>query len=351
MSSKSNFRSFDFEQSINHLEFSNSQYFAVMAARTDVTFRQVRSTEVSAVYAIEIAGFPIDEAASIDSLTQRLTLAPQLFLGAYCTSSPSSETDPTSTTTTEELIGYICSTLTPSSTLTHDSMSTHIPSSAYVAIHSVCVAGHYRKQGIALQLLKNYLIHIKSLDGADIKGARLITHEEVIPLYEKAGFNLVGDSKVVHGSKKWLEMAFDFPIIRSPGVPFSSLGGMDGLLDQEGMNASDLYCPRGECKCLLLRKGVGKYVLDTKADDFKVWTLLKDQFCIMIADRVQPHSATATAASYCHIANSRSIKRSKRVLVYPIPTFIREYRILSECSSTIICCIQLNHINDQSGDD
>lgn len=199
--------------------------------------------------------------------------AGQLFLGAY-TSSP------------RRLVGYICSTLTTSSSLTHDSMSTHEADGSYVAIHSVCVDTAQRGKGVASGLLKEYLKRFEGMQ--DIEGARLIAHEELIPLYERAGFTLVGKSDVTHGARPWFEMKVDFAErpetagvvedededegdVRSPGRLLSRFkSGMDELVDQEtGMNKADLFCPRAECRCFLLRRGTGKWV-QGHATDFEV---------------------------------------------------------------------------------
>lgn len=87
-------------------------------------------------------------------------------------------------------------------------MSTHQPNTPYAAIHSVCVHPDHRGKGIALTLLKAYLARLSDIPA--IEGARLITHDELIPLYQKAAFELVGPSSVVHGARKWYEMKVDF---------------------------------------------------------------------------------------------------------------------------------------------
>lgn len=42
-----------------------------------------------------------------------------------------------------------------------------------------------------------------------VTGLRLLCKEPLVPLYEEAGFGLVGASSVVHGKDQWLEMALD----------------------------------------------------------------------------------------------------------------------------------------------
>ncbi|KWU42309.1 acyl-CoA N-acyltransferase, partial [Rhodotorula sp. JG-1b] len=144
-------------------------------------------------------GFPQDEAASLKSLQYRQRHAGDYFLGAY-------EVDPSSddgSSPRRRLIGYICATLTPQPTLTHSAMSTHEPEGTHVAIHSVCVATSHRHRGIASALVREYLAR---LDQARIESALLIAHPELVPLYERVGFTVVGPSAVVHGAKPWVEL-------------------------------------------------------------------------------------------------------------------------------------------------
>lgn len=151
-------------------------------------------------------------------------------------------------------------------------MSTHVVGAPYVAIHSVCISAEYRRKGVAVALLKEYL---GRLEKEGVRGARLITHEELVPLYAKAGFEMVGESEVVHGERKWWEMKVDFEErekvvvaeeMRNPGSTWESFGGIEALLDVKGRNKADLFCPRGECRCILLKATVGKFVRRPSSD-------------------------------------------------------------------------------------
>ncbi|GAA5826692.1 hypothetical protein JCM11251_002857 [Rhodosporidiobolus azoricus] len=253
-------------------------------ASTAVEHALVQKEDVPRAFEIETAGFPADEAASLSSFEARQANAGDYFLGVYTQDEDNKR----------KLIGYTCATLTPSSTLTHDSMSTHDPSGTYVAIHSVCVDQPYLRKGIALRMLKEYLRRLE--EGREVKGARLIAHEELIGLYQKAGFELVGKSEVVHGPRPWYEMKVDFPSsaspsssavpsssdasaaveedegpdVRSPGLPLSRFtikNTFPSLVDPStSLNTADLYCPRPECRCLLLRRGTGKLVRSHPSD-------------------------------------------------------------------------------------
>ncbi|KAK4692723.1 arylalkylamine N-acetyltransferase, partial [Phenoliferia sp. Uapishka_3] len=204
---------------------------------SDLSFDYISQSDLAAAFSLESACFPPSEAATLSSLTYRQSNAPLLFLGVF-------------TPTPRTLIAFTCSTLTPSPHLEHDSMSTHVPGAPYAAIHSVCVQQQYRRMGVALALLNEYKIRLAQMG---LKGARLITHDELIPLYQQAGFGMVGESSVVHGERKWFEMKIDFGLlpqpkeekekekvavvekeagVRSPGKAWESFGSIEELVGE-----------------------------------------------------------------------------------------------------------------------
>lgn len=148
---------------------------------------------------LEAAGYPEDEAASLETLRFRFKAVPELFLGAFAPQ--------------DQLVGFIVATLTTSERLTHDSMSEHEPEGSTAAVHSVCVDDAFRRKGIALDLLSAFkqqcLDLNKKNDGFEIKRIALIAKKGLVPLYEKAGFKLLGLSEVVHGADQWHELQMD----------------------------------------------------------------------------------------------------------------------------------------------
>ncbi|GAA5899578.1 hypothetical protein JCM8208_000596 [Rhodotorula glutinis] len=253
----------------------------------DCDYALVQPQDIPRAFELEQQGFPEDERAPLKSLEYRQANASALFLGAF-TASP------------RNLVAYVCATRTSSPTLTHDSMANHDPRGPYVAIHSVCVDPAHRRKGIALALVKEYLARLDR-DDDSVVGARLIAHDSLIKLYQHAGFQLVGRSKVVHGAKPWYELKVDFSRastsasssssaaptpapaaaatasthsdegdVRSPGRLLARAGGLGALVDSaSGTNATDLFCPRAECRCLLLRRGAGTFVRG-HASDFEL---------------------------------------------------------------------------------
>ncbi|CAG8649810.1 18906_t:CDS:2 [Acaulospora morrowiae] len=184
-----------------------------------LTFKYVSESDVERAFELESQGYPPEEAATLEKLIYRQKHAPELFLGAYLsTSSTLPHTSSSLQSSQLILIGFIVSTLTISPSLTEESMSHHDPSGKTVCIHSVCVDKHYRRRGVALALLKEYIKRLgkdfRELDREN-EGKRkyerivLISHDYLIPLYQKAGFVFKGESQIVHGNEKWFDLVLD----------------------------------------------------------------------------------------------------------------------------------------------
>ncbi|XP_060583192.1 uncharacterized protein LOC132739495 [Ruditapes philippinarum] len=156
----------------------------------DISMKEISNFEISSIFSMESDSYPADEAASFDMLTYRHKEAPDLFLGGYMHGN---------------LVGFICATRYHGKELTHESMNMHIPNGESVCIHSVVVKRNQRRKGIALQMLKLFIENVKS-EQANVTGILLICKSNLIPLYTKAGFELVGKSHVVHGKDPWYEL-------------------------------------------------------------------------------------------------------------------------------------------------
>lgn len=197
--------------------------------------------------------------------SDRQNLAPQLFLGAY-NGIPSTET----------LIGYVCATRSSADTLTHESMSHHESNGSSVCIHSVCVDTSHRRKGVATRMLDKYAERLSK--DPSIHQLSLIAHEELVPLYEKAGFEYKGKSPVSHGSRPWFELhrilqgnnsthlssallaELSKPPTSKPTIEFAELDPST-LMSGDSSNLYDLLCPRPKCGSVILKQGVGKFHL------------------------------------------------------------------------------------------
>ncbi|XP_035673932.1 uncharacterized N-acetyltransferase C9.02c-like [Branchiostoma floridae] len=149
--------------------------------------------EVEQASILEYAGYPADEAASLDTLQARHTAESRLFIGYF---------------ENEKLLGFVCATSTDADRLTEESMHTHIPHGETICIHSVCVDQGVQRQGIATKLLKEFVHKVKG-SFPEAKRICLLCHEYLIPLYTKAGFVLVGLSEVVHGKEPWYDCVME----------------------------------------------------------------------------------------------------------------------------------------------
>lgn len=194
-----------------------------------LSFAPVKSSELNRVFELESAGFPSDEAASLETINYRHKVASDLFIGAY---------DPSS-----QLIGYINATRSNTSSLEHQSMTTHQPEGPYILIHSVCIDTTQRRKGLATSLLKHYIELVKDSCSELI----LVCHQELKPLYLAVGFLDQGKSELVHGGMAWWEMRLSMnPDVALPQAPIT--------------NPSDLICPVSQCRCVILKAGVGKLI-------------------------------------------------------------------------------------------
>ena len=113
-----------------------------------VRFDRVPSDALPAVYALEAAAYPADEAATEENMRLRLAEANLYFRGAWDDGGG--------------LVGYICGTLSHSKTLTEESMSVHEPDGTTLCIHSVVVAPQYRRKGLGAQMVRDYVAHVRS---------------------------------------------------------------------------------------------------------------------------------------------------------------------------------------------
>ena len=167
-----------------------------------------------------------------------------------------------------------------------------------MCIHSVVVDKDYRRQGVALALLKEYLTRLTNTEGSPYKRVLLITHEELRELYEKAGFTWIGPSDVVHGGRPWFEMRVELATPGQPRISSDALQallrpskeklepnfisdyhhGVDDLIVQDddaqgiSLNKYDLLCPRG-CRSVILKAKAAQWTERTSVamepSDFK----------------------------------------------------------------------------------
>lgn len=160
-----------------------------------VNIRQVTIDDLDLVAKVEKICFPNSEAASKESLEQRINVFASSFFVA--------EID-------GEIIGFINGCITNETTIfdeLYKDSSLHIPDGYYQTIFGLDVMPEYQNQGIAAKLM-NYMIKTSKESGR--KGVILTCKKKLIHYYEKFGYVNKGLSKSVHGGAEWYDMILEF---------------------------------------------------------------------------------------------------------------------------------------------
>ncbi|PNH04495.1 putative N-acetyltransferase C9.02c [Tetrabaena socialis] len=171
-----------------------------------VFFGPVQPEQLDRIHALEAESYPEDEAATYDKLKFRIQNAADVFLVAMRSADGGGEAGAAGAVSDPEVVGYVCGTCTSAGRLTHESMAAHEPEGDLLCVHSVVVEAGLRRRGLATRLLRAYTAYVGA-SSPGLRGIRLICKQDLVRLYEGAGFTLVGPSSVVHGRDPWIEMA------------------------------------------------------------------------------------------------------------------------------------------------
>ena len=149
----------------------------------------------TALKIIEDTCFPEAEAATLESLSERLQLFPESFLVAEVEG---------------VLVGFVNGAVIDEPIIRdahyHDA-ALHNPDGAYQSVFGLDVSPAFRRQGIAEKLLTAL---IDAARQAGRKGLTLCCKEEKIPYYEKFGLVNSGKSSSTHGNAVWYDMILHF---------------------------------------------------------------------------------------------------------------------------------------------
>lgn len=157
--------------------------------------RQALIEDLEAVARVEEICFPEAEAATRESLQQRIKAFSKSFFIAEIEG---------------EIIGFINGCVTNEATIydeLYKDCSLHIPNGRYQTIFGLDVIPGYRNQGIAAELM-NHMIKVSKEEGR--RGIILTCKEGLIHYYERFGYVNKGVSKSVHGGAKWYDMILEF---------------------------------------------------------------------------------------------------------------------------------------------
>lgn len=162
-----------------------------------IKIRQACIEDLDAITKVEASCFPEAEAATMESLEERIKIFSESFFVA--------EVD-------GKIIGFVngCAI---NGTVIYDQLyakaTFHNPNGDYQTIFGLDVISEYRNQGIAAQLM-NYMIEVSRV--ASRKGVILTCKDRLIHYYSKFGYINKGVSESVHGGAIWYDMVLTLDI-------------------------------------------------------------------------------------------------------------------------------------------
>jgi ribosomal protein S18 acetylase RimI-like enzyme len=160
-----------------------------------MTIRNADLRDLEKIYALESICFPIEEAATKESLKKRLTVYPQCFW--------LSEDD-------GKIIGMINGMTTNEKFLSDEMYSDtdlYSENGDWLVIFGVDTLPDYRNSGIASGLM-HHVIDVAKVQNR--KGIILTCKQHLIHFYEKFGFQNEGIASSEHGSAVWYHMRANF---------------------------------------------------------------------------------------------------------------------------------------------
>ena len=158
----------------------------------EIEIRQAFTDDLDAAAEIESACFPKEQAASRESLKQRI----KMFMVAQLCGSG-------------KVVGFINGTVSNDRVIS-DAMyetTTYNPRGDYQMIFGLDVLPEYQKQGIA-RLLMEAMIRLAWEEGR--RGLVLTCREQLVEFFEQFGYVNEGVSDSVHGGVVWYDMRLDF---------------------------------------------------------------------------------------------------------------------------------------------
>ncbi|KAF6069637.1 Acetyltransferase (GNAT) family protein [Candida albicans] len=182
----------------------------------NLSIRPLTIQDIDQCVELEAKGFPPEERCSREKFNYRLTVAPELCAGLFDEDDDDDELPSHSSVLKETLIGHVIATKIASTKITDASMqlpsketpgSGHIESSRNIGIHSVVIHPDWRGKNLGALLLHDYIQKLSNQDVGD--QIVIINKENLIPFYEKIGFNNLGESECKYAGTTWYDMAID----------------------------------------------------------------------------------------------------------------------------------------------
>lgn len=161
----------------------------------DYRIRNVKTDDLDQVSDVEALCFPAAEAASRESLKARIEAFPESFFVAENESG--------------RIIGFINGCMTDERTIRDEMFEDcglHQEDGSYQSIFGLDVIPECRRHGVAAALME-HLIQEARERGKE--GLILTCKEQLIPYYEKFGYQNLGISASVHGGAVWYDMILE----------------------------------------------------------------------------------------------------------------------------------------------
>jgi ribosomal protein S18 acetylase RimI-like enzyme len=157
----------------------------------EITIRYVLPEDLNGCFAVEISGFPPEEAATRETIKRRIERFPEGFLVA--------EVD-------GRIVGILNSAATNKDDISDEELKQligHDPAGKNMVVFALAVLPEYQKRGIAAQLMSRFVEQARQRKNENVL---LMCKQHLIAYYEKRGFLHVGRSKSTHGGAEWHEM-------------------------------------------------------------------------------------------------------------------------------------------------
>lgn len=151
--------------------------------------------DLAAIAGLEQRCFPSNEAASYDSLSERLQHFPTHFWLLE---------------RNNQLLGFINGMVTDHPTIQDEmfnNASLHNENGMWQTVFGLAVAPEYRKKGYGGKLLGHLIAQAKDQNRL---GVTLTCKEHLIRYYQKFGFNDTGIGDSTHGGETWHDMIITF---------------------------------------------------------------------------------------------------------------------------------------------
>ncbi|POM65938.1 Hypothetical protein PHPALM_18276 [Phytophthora palmivora] len=161
-------------------------------------FRPLQQLDIQRVAALETASLPVNEAINEEVIRSWQNVSSEFFTVA-CDA-------------TGEIVGFIKGTL-----ISSQETIEKISDGSTLCIRSVVVDPTFRRQGIALEMLKHYVERVYSQQ-PQVSRIILISKCHLVELFIKAGFTVTGVSRSVHRQDNHLRLVYDCEAARQ--IPF-----------------------------------------------------------------------------------------------------------------------------------